>query len=224
MGRRIASSSVADRAQAADGVTRKSLLGTGLAAAAGYAAAPAALGAPNRDTATAKRLTKLRKAREKVVIEHARAENLSQLDETLATFTHAHQEVIPTGAVFDGVDAVKGYYERYFTEFADQHNSDVTMRHADCAVVAEVMLSGTMTGPLGPIPATNKSFRLRAAAFFLFAPNTAKLVGERVYWDLFTLLQQIGVLQAVVDAGLVFPAGGGIPINKREPGVKALKN
>jgi hypothetical protein len=32
------------------------------------------------------------------------------------------------------------------------------------------------------------------------------------------------VLQAVVDAGLVFPAGGGIPINKREPGVKALKN
>jgi hypothetical protein len=71
------------------------------------------------------------------------------------------------------------------------------------------------------IPATNKSFRLRATAFFLFAPNTAKLVGERLYFDLFSLFQQIGVLQALVDGGAQFPAGGGVPINRREPGVKA---
>jgi hypothetical protein len=216
-------SRVASGAQATTtGLTRKSLLGTGLAAAAGYVAAPAAVGATNRDTATAKRLAKLRKAREKVVVEHARAENLGQLDKTLATFTHAHQEVIPYGAVFDGDNAVKGYYEGYFTRFPDQHNGDLTLRHADCAIIAEVILSGTMTAPMGAIPATNKSFRVRATAFFLFAPNTAKLVGERVYYDLFTLFQQIGVLQAVVDAGTQFPLGGGVPINKREPGVKAV--
>jgi len=216
-------SNAATRGQtAANGLTRKWLLGTGLAAAAGYVAAPAALGATNRDTATAKRLRKLRKAREKVVVEHARAENLGQLDKTLATFTHARQEVIPLGAVFDGDNAVKGYYELYFTRYSDQHNGDLTLRHADCAIIAEIILSGTMTAPMGAIPATNKSFRLRATAFFLFAPNTAKLVGERVYFDAFSLFQQIGVLQAVVDAGTQFPAGGGVPINKREPGVKAV--
>jgi hypothetical protein len=63
---------------------------------------------------------------------------------------------------------------------------------------------------------------LRCTAFFLFAPNTARLVGERVYFDLFSLFQQIGVLKALVDGGTQFPAGGGVPINKREPGVKAV--
>jgi hypothetical protein len=207
--------------QTAAGFTRKALLGTGLAAAATAVAAPSVLAAANRDTATAKRLVKLRKDRESVVIDHGRAEKLSQLDKTLATFSHPREEVVPLGAVFDGENAVKTYYEGYFKEFSDQSNSDATLRHADCAVIVEVILSGTMTAPMGPIPATNKSFRLRATAFFLFAPNTAKLVGERVYYDLFSLFQQIGVLNAVVEAGMTFPASGGIAIDKHEPGVKS---
>jgi SnoaL-like polyketide cyclase len=220
---RIASSIVADGGQGiADGLTRKALLGTGLATAAGYVAAPTALGATNRDTATAKRLAKLRKAREKVVIEHGRAENVGQIDKTMDTFSRAYEENIPLGNVYTGHDEVKGYYEASSELFPDQRTSDSTLRHADCAVIAEFMLSGTMKGALGPmIPATNKSFRLRATAFFLFAPNTAKLVGERLYFDLFSLFQQIGVLQALVDGGAQFPAGGGVPINRREPGVKA---
>jgi hypothetical protein len=208
---------------AADGLTRKSLLGTGLATAAGCVAAPTALAATNRDTATAKRLAKLRKAREKVVIEHGRAENVGQIDRTMATFTRAYEENIPLGNVYDGDKQVKGYYEFNSALFPDQRTSDSTLRHADCAVIAEFILTGTMKGALGPmIPATNKSFRVRCTAFFLFAPNTAKLVGERVYFDLLSLFQQIGVLQALVDAGTQFPAGGGVPINKREPGVKAV--
>jgi hypothetical protein len=224
MSRRIASSSVADGGQAiANGLIRKSLLGTGLATAAGYLAAPTAFGATNRDTATAKRLAKLRKAREKVVIEHGRAENVGQIDKTMATFTRAYEENIPLGNVYDGDNEVKDYYEFNAELFPDQRTSDSTLRHADCAVIAEFMLSGTMKGALGPmIPATNKSFRVRCTAFFLFAPNTSKLVGERVYFDLFSLFQQIGVLQALVEAGAQFPAGGGVAINKREPGVKAV--
>jgi hypothetical protein len=49
-------------------------------------------------------------------------------------------------------------------------------------------------------------------------------VGERLYFDLFSLFQQIGGLGALMDAGAQFPAGGGVAINKREPGVKALAN
>jgi SnoaL-like polyketide cyclase len=202
-------------------LTRKSFVGMGVATAAGLVA-PDALAAGSGDTVTAKRLAKLRKARERLVIEHGRSENEGRLDKTLDTFTHAHEEVIPTGAVHDGDGAVKGYYENSFTLFPDQRNSDATFRHADCAVIVEFILTGTMKGPLGAIPATNKSFRLRAAALFLFAPNTAKLMGERIYFDLFSLFQQTGVLQAVVDSGVSLPAGGGVAIDKREPGVKAV--
>jgi hypothetical protein len=216
------SKTVATGQAAAKGLTRKSLLGTGVASAATLVAAPTGLAATSRDTATAKRLAKLRRAREKVVIEHGRAENLGHLDETLATFTHRREEVIPLGLLYDGDDPVKNYYESTFVLFPDQSNSDVTLRHADCAIIAEFMLSGTMKGPLGAIPATNKSFRVRGTGFFLFAPNTAKLVGERLYYDLFTLFQQIGVLRAVVDAGLVFPTGRGIAIDKREHGIKPV--
>jgi hypothetical protein len=141
---------------AATALTRKALLGTGLATAAGCVAAPTALGGTNRDTATAKRLAKLRKAREKVVIEHGRAENVGQIDKTIDTFTRADEENIPLGNVYDGDSEVKGYYESSSELFPDQRTSDSTLRHADCAVIAEFILSGTMKVALGPmIPATN---------------------------------------------------------------------
>jgi hypothetical protein len=160
------SNAVARGQAAADGLTRKSLLGTGLVTAASFVAAPTSLAATNRDTATAKRLTKLRKAREKVVIEHGRAENVGQIDKTMATFTRAYEENIPLGNVYDGDTEVKGYYEFSSELFPDQRTSDSTLRHADCAVIAEFMLSGTRKGALGPMsPATNKSFRLRLHGF-----------------------------------------------------------
>ena len=145
-----------------------------------------------------------------------------ELDKTLDTFTHAREEIVPLGAVHDGDNEVRTYYEDTFKLFPDGLASHATLRHADCAVVAEFILSGTMKAPLGAMPATNKSFRLRATAFFLFAPNTAKLMGERIYYDLFSLFQQIGVLNALVEAGVSFPMGAGVPIDKREPGVKAV--
>jgi hypothetical protein len=205
---------------AVDALTRKSFLAIGLAAAASSVAAPTALASAEGDSVTAKRLARLRSARERVVAAHGRAENNGDLDKTLGTFTHPHEEVIPLGWLREGADAVHTYYADAFKLFPDQQVSDGTLRHADCAVIAEFMLSGTMKGPLGSIPATNKGFKLRGTALFLFAPNTAKLMGERIYFDLFSLFQQIGVLQAIVDAGAQFPAGGGIAINRREPGVK----
>ena len=215
------SSNAAGRSlSATNGITRKSLLAIGLGGAGSVVVDPTAFAATNRDTATAKRLTKLRRAREKVVIEHGRAEDGGDTDRTLDTFSRAREEIIPLGDVHKGDNEVRSYYDFSFGAFPDLRNGAATLRHADCAVITEVILSGTMKGPLGPIPATNKSFRLRISAFFLFAPNTAKLVGERVCYDLFSLFQQIGVLEAVVDSGTQFPAGGGVPL-KREPGVKA---
>jgi hypothetical protein len=131
-------SNTAGEQAAAIAFTRKSLLGAGLATAASFVAAPGGLAGTNRDTATAKRLAKLRKAREQLVIEHGRTENDGQLDKTMRTFSRAHEELIPLGSVIDGEKAVKDYYDGSWTVFPDQRNdSDSILRHADCAVIAE---------------------------------------------------------------------------------------
>ena len=80
-------------------LTRKSLLGVGLATATSFVAAPGALAAAHRDTVTARRLARLRKAREQLVIEHARTENDGELDKTMRTFSRPHEELIPFGTV-----------------------------------------------------------------------------------------------------------------------------
>jgi hypothetical protein len=97
------------------------------------------------------------------------------------------------------------------------------LRHADDAVIAEFHLRGTMKGPLQGIPPTGKRFKVRVTAFFLFDPGGSKIVCERVYFDVYSLLQQIGVLEIVANSGLELPSGGGIPIDRKEPGVKPVK-
>jgi steroid delta-isomerase-like uncharacterized protein len=205
-----------------DRLSRKAFVGAGAAVAAGLLGAPSAFG-QKREPRDARRLARLRARRERIVVEHAHTENIHRFDETLDTFKHARYEIIPLGEVHDGRRSVDRYYADTRTAFPDQRNADMVLRHADAAVIAEFHLLGTMKGTLRGIPPTNKSFKVRVTAIFLFEPGGTKIVCERVYFDLYSLLQQIGLLELAVGAGLRFPAEGGIPIDRREPGVKPVK-
>ena len=189
-----------------DDVTRKAFIGTSAAAAAGAgllgpAAADAAAG--ERD-----RRRSLRKRRERQVLEHMDSEHRQEFDDTLETFDHPRYEIIPTGDVYDGPQEVAEYYRSTRTTFPDQRNEHVVLYHADAddAIIVEFDLLGTMLGALRGIPPTGRSFRVRMTAYFLFEEDGDGIVVERVYFDLFTFLQQLGLLKLVVDAGLVFPA------------------
>jgi steroid delta-isomerase-like uncharacterized protein len=213
---------VADAATAQEGdITRKAFVGAGAATAASLLAAPAALGKPRkrkkRPTA-AQRAARLRAERERIVIEHAHTENIHQFETTLDTFAHARYEIIPLGDIHDGESDVATYYQETRQAFPDQRNSQMMLRHADEAVITEFILSGTMKGAIRGIPPTGRSFRVRCIALFLFLPGGTKIVAERVYFDLYTLLQQLGLLEVAAVAGLRFPENGGIPIEKDEPG------
>jgi steroid delta-isomerase-like uncharacterized protein len=171
-------------------VTRKAFIGTGAATAAGaglLGVATAEAAAEERD-----RRRSLRKRRERQVLEHM----------------HPRYEIIPTGDVYDGPQEVADYYRSTRTTFPDQRNESVVLYHADAddAMIVEFDLLGTMLGELRGIPPTGRSFRVRMTAFFLFEEDGDGIVVERVYFDLFTFLQQLGLLKLVVDAGLVFPA------------------
>lgn len=202
-------------------LSRKGFAGAGAAAVAGLLGTPNALGNPKEPTNSRKRAT-LRARRERIVIKHFRTENSQEFDETLDTFAHARYEIIPTGDVVDGRRKVGRYYEQLRAAFPNQRATNVVLRHADAAVIAEFHLLGTMNGPLEGIPATGKSFKVRVTGFFLFAPGGTKIVCERTYFDLYSLLQQTGVLDQVATSGVELPANGGIPIDRKEPGVKPV--
>ena len=90
----------------------------------------------------------------------------------------------------DGDAAVRGYYHETRVAFPDQRHEMIALRHCDDTVVAEFHLLGTHLGPLGPVPPTGGTFKVRMCAFFVFDENEA-LVCERVYFDQLSFLRQL---------------------------------
>ena len=142
--------------------------------------------------------TALRDRREAVVREHMDSENRHAFDVTLATFAHPRYELIATGEVYDGTEAVAGYYAASRAAFPDQRNEVHAMHHGDDAVIVEFDLLGTHKGPLRGVPATGREFRCRMVALFLFAGE--RIVCERVYFDSATILRQLGLVPDLTAA------------------------
>jgi steroid delta-isomerase-like uncharacterized protein len=129
--------------------------------------------------------------REAIVREHMESENHHDFDTTIGTFSHPRYEIVPTGDVYDGEEAVRGYFAETRAAFPDQRNVLVSLRHAEDAVIVEFDLLGTHLGTLRSLPPTGKSFKARVVAFFIFDQD--KIVCERVYFDQATIMRQLGV-------------------------------
>jgi steroid delta-isomerase-like uncharacterized protein len=128
--------------------------------------------------------------REKVVLDHFREEVAQDWDAVLSTFPHPRYEIVPTQTVHDGDAAVRGYYHESRTAFPDQRHEMIALRHSDDAVIVEFYLLGTHRGPLGPVPPTGGTFKVRMTAYFVFDDNE-ELVTERIYFDQLTLIRQL---------------------------------
>lgn len=131
----------------------------------------------------------IREARERIVRRHMDAENVLDFGTALGTFKHPRYELIATGQVHDGHDAVAAYFRDSRAAFPDQRNELIALHHADDAVIVEFWLRGTHQGELMGMAPTGKAFECRMTAFFLF--EGADLIGERVYFDSGTILRQI---------------------------------
>lgn len=145
----------------------------------------------------------LRERRLAVVREHFDSEADQEFDRTLATFDMPHYEIMATSEVFDGADAVMGYYETTRTAFPDQRHDNVRLHSADDCVVAEFDLLGTNNGPFFGLEPTGRSFRVPVCALFFFEGD--RIVNERIYFDSASLVSQIGqgsLLTALTDGTL----------------------
>jgi steroid delta-isomerase-like uncharacterized protein len=131
----------------------------------------------------------LRRQREAVVRRHMESENVHDFDATIGTFSHPRYEIVPTGAVHDGEEAVRAYFKESRAAFPDQRNELISLRQADDAVIVEFWLLGTHRGPLLGLAPTGREFRCRMTAFFLF--EGSGIVCERVYFDSATILRQL---------------------------------
>ena len=136
-------------------------------------------------------MTTVRDRRVAVVREHMESENRHEFEVTLTTFAHPRYEIVPTGEVYDGEEAVRGYYGATRAAFPDQRNVLRAMYHGDNAVIVEFDLLGTHRGPLRGIPATGREFTCPMVALFLFEGDA--IVCERVYFDSATILRQLGL-------------------------------
>jgi predicted ester cyclase len=127
--------------------------------------------------------------REAIVREHMAAENVQAWDRVIATFAAPRYELMATGVVHDGEAAVREYFRAGRAAVPDQRNELISLRPAgDDAVACEFWLLGT---PLGAANPARKSFRCRMAVLFLFAPESDRIVCERVYWDSATIARQL---------------------------------
>lgn len=142
-------------------------------------------------------MTDLAAARDRVIRDHMRLEITHEWDAVIDTFQHPRYELIGTGNVFDGEEAVRAYFQASRTPFPDQSNEIIALRQSEDAVIVEFWLTGTHTGPLktpkGEVAGTGKPFRVQMCAVFEFAKGTDRIVCERVYFDQGTLLRQLGV-------------------------------
>ncbi len=136
--------------------------------------------------------TDLRRQRLDVLDEHFTSEVEQDFERTLATFAgEPRYEIVPTGQVHQGAEAVLAYHRNQRTAFPDQRHEDVRFHVADDdTIVAEFDLLGTNRGELFGLPPTGKAFRVPTIAVFSF--DGALITNERVYLDLATLLGQIG--------------------------------
>ncbi len=138
-------------------------------------------------------ITSLRQRRQAIVNEHAEVENRHDVEATIATFHRPRYEV--NGEPSDGEEAVRELLQGLMGGFPDLHVETVRLRHMDDGVLVEGLITGTHNGGWAGIPPTGCPIEVPAVGIFEFDED--RLLCEKVYMDVATLLTQIGVLPTI---------------------------
>ena len=143
----------------------------------------------------------LRERRLAVLEEHFRSEVDHDWDACLATFRDVPRyEIVATGQVHEGAEAVVTYHRGQRAAFPDQRHENVRVHVADDSVVSEFDLLGTNTGPFMGLEPKGRAFRVPVVAVFTFDDD--RITNERVYLDSASLLRQIGREDVLPLAGV----------------------
>ena len=107
------------------------------------------------------------------------------------TEDHIYEDVT-FAVVCRGAAETRGFFEGAYSAFPDIHFT-LTSAAADAERAAlEWTMTGTHQGDLPGLPATGKPFSVRGSTVFEIAAD--KICAVRDYWDLATLLRQVGLM------------------------------
>lgn len=143
------------------------------------------------------------RARRLAVLEtHFQSEVDHDWEACLGTFRDVPRyEIVATGQIHEGRDAVLAYHRAQRTAFPDQRHENVRIHVADDdTVITEFDLLGTNTGEFLGMEPTGKAFRVAVIAVFTFDGD--RITNERVYLDSASLLRQIGREELLPIAGV----------------------
>lgn len=122
--------------------------------------------------------TALRRTREALVLRHVAAENARDLEAVMATFARPRYEIIPTGMVFDGDDAVRAMLRQQWRDLPLLQYSVEGIYHGDDGLVVETRTT-----------APGKTVDMLSVNLFGF--RGPDLILERCYFDRMLLAAQL---------------------------------
>ncbi|OBI72448.1 nuclear transport factor 2 family protein [Mycobacterium asiaticum] len=120
----------------------------------------------------------LRRLREELVLRHVAAENACDIDAAMATFTHPRYEIIPTGMVFDGEDAVRAMLLNQWAQPPKLQFAAEAIFHGDRGLVVETRTTS---------PGTS----IDMLSMNLFGFDGPNLILERCYFDRMLVTAQL---------------------------------
>jgi len=123
---------------------------------------------------------------------HVIAENRRSIERLLDTLCDDPvYTMMATGQAFRGKDGVAAFYAGLFEAFPDADFDLKTVFVGEEGVVEESVLTGTHQGEWLGLPPTGKPIKLPLT--IVFPMQDGEILGERLYFDLKTLLQQLGL-------------------------------
>jgi hypothetical protein len=122
--------------------------------------------------------TALQRTREELVLRHVAAENARDLPAVMATFTRPRYEIIPTGMVFDGDEAVRAMLLQQWTDLPLLQYGAEGIYHGEDGLVVETRT----TAPGTPFDMLSVN---------LFGFRGPDLILERCYFDRMLLAAQL---------------------------------
>ena len=126
---------------------------------------------------------------------HEAAEAAHDANAVASTFATAGVlDPKPTGATFTGHETIAKWYTDLFTAFPDLTPALVNRYQDGDVIIDEVLFTGTHNGRFLGIPASGKTVKVGASIVYEFA--NGQIVRESAYWDVATMLVQMGLLPA----------------------------
>lgn len=118
------------------------------------------------------------------------------MDQLMAVFTEdVVYEDAPMGLVLHGKEELRGFATAFFKGFPTDLKAVITTAVVDGdRGASQWRFTGTQTGDMPNMPASNKSMDVQGASIYEF--EGAKIKHKIDYWDLSTMLRQLGFMPA----------------------------